>query len=573
MKVNWRLSHTQKLGQRESGDTPPESLRDRQQVLRIVDSVHQDSEIPGIIDAAAQASSLYGGIPTATRLIPQMSPKSDVLQPPMPEKAADRSTNWSTPVQNLLDQPPSAFPQQVMLGGVVFFLVFGTWAWFGEINEIGYAQGELIHQGNVHKIHSVESGKIAHLALKEGDTIKAGQVLAELDTQLAETEIDRLKEQIAAYEVQIVQTQSLIDQQRTESRTLAAISQADLQAHNVVIAQAEKNASTIGSLIDSLHKDIAESETRRQHLTVQDEITPELLDQLQEEIKANQTRVNRLKPLVERGAISQDFLFQAEQNLRNSQNTLLRTQLSDKSDQTLESERLFEAEQSQRNLQSRLTESQGQLEQAQAEKDRLLAQFDQKKAEGERNQLEIQDQIQKLEVELTQIQARLAETRNLLASAQTQLEERFLYAPVDGVVLSSSIDHSGEVIQAGQTLAEVAPSSAQLVLSAKLPNKDAGFVELGMPVQVKFDAYPYQEYGLISGKVTSISPDTKLDQQLGEIYKVEITLERNYVTEDQQKIYFKPGQTASAEIIIRRRRIIDIMLDPIRQLKEGGANF
>lgn len=564
MKVNWHLSHTQKLGQREPGDQNP--------ILGIVDSVHQDSEIQDLIDASAQAASLYGGIPTATR-IPQTFPKSDLLQPPKPEKVADRSTNWSTPVQNLLDQPPSAFPQQVMLGGVAFFLVFGTWAWFGTINEIGYARGELIHQGNVHKMQSLASGKIAHLAVKEGDTIKAGQVLAELDTQQAETEIDRLQEQITAYEVQIVQTQSLIDQQRTESRTLAAISQADLQAHNVVIAQAEKNATTIGSLIDSLHKDIAESETRRQHLTVPDEITPELLDQLQAEIEANQTRVNRLKPLVERGAISQDFIFQAERDLRNSQNTLLRTQSSNQDERTIASERLFAAEQSQRDLQSRLTESQGQLEQAQAEKERLLAQFDQKKAEGERNQLEIQDQIQKLEVELTQIQARLAETRNLLAIAQTQLEDRFLYAPVDGVILSSSIDHSGEVIQAGQTLAEVAPSSAQLVLSAKLPNQDAGFVELGMPVQVKFDAYPYQEYGLISGKVTSISPDTKPDQQLGEIYKVEITLERNYVTEDQEKIYFKPGQTASAEIIIRRRRIIDIMLDPIRQLKEGGATF
>jgi hemolysin D len=565
MKANWSLSHTHKLGRREQGN--------RKRVLGMVNSVRQDSEIQGIIDASARASSIYGGIPTATRSSPQAFPRSDVLQPPMPKNVADRSANWSTPVQNLLDQPPSAFPQQVMLGGVAFFLIFGTWAWFGEINEIGHARGELIHQGNVHKMQSVESGKISHLAVKEGEPIKAGQVIAELDTQQAQTEIDRLEEQIAAYEIQLVQTQSLIDRQRTESKTLAAISQADLEAQNAVIAQADKNASTIESLIDSLHEDIAESENRRQHLTVRDDITPELLDQLQDEIEANQTRIARLKPLVERGAISQDFLFQAERDLRNSQNTLLRTQLSDKSDRTVDSERLFVAEQSQRDLQSRLTESQGQLEQAQSERDRLLAQFAQKKAEGEKNQLQSHEQIGRLEVELTQIQAKLGETRNLLAIAQTQLEERFLYAPVDGVVLSSPIDHSGEVVQPGQVIAEIAPSSAELVLSAILPNKEAGFIELGMPVQVKFDAYPYQEYGLISGEVTSISPNTQPNEQLGEVYKIEIKLDRNYVTENQEKIYFKPGQTASAEIIIRRRRIIDIILDPIRQLKEGGANF
>jgi HlyD family secretion protein len=94
-----------------------------------------------------------------------------------------------------------------------------------------------------------------------------------------------------------------------------------------------------------------------------------------------------------------------------------------------------------------------------------------------------------------------------------------------------------------------------------------------MAVQVKFDAYPYQEYGIISGKVTSVSPDAEVDEQLGGVYKTEITLERNYVIENGEKIYFKPGQTANADIIIRDRRIADLFLDPIRQLKEGGINF
>jgi hemolysin D len=566
MKMNWSLSRSQKLSPREHGD--------RNQALGIANLVDRDSEIQGILDASTQANSLYGGIPTATRPIPQTPPKTDVLKSPLPEKVAERSENWSTPVQNLLDQPPSAFPQKVMLGGVAFFAIFGAWAWFGEISEIGYARGEIIHQGKVHKMQSVVPGKIAHLAVKEGDPIAKGQVIAELDTQQLETEIDRFKEQISAFEVQLAQTQSLIDRQRTESRTLAAISQSDLQAQNTVIAQADSNAKTIELSIERLHEDIAEAETRSQRLAVREETIPELLEQqLQDEIEANQTRIDRLKPLVEQGAISRDFLFQAERDLRNSQNALLRTKSGDLDDQTNDSERLFEAEQAQRDRQSRLVESQGQLEQAQSEKERLLAQFDQKKAEGERTQLDIQEQIQKLEVERTQIQAKLAETRHLLASAQTEFQQRFLHAPVDGVVLSSAIDHSGEVVQPGQTIAEIAPTSAELVLSANLPTKEAGFIELGMPTKVKFDSYPYQEYGLISGKVTSISPDTKPDQQLGEVYKIEITLEQNHVIENQEKIYFKPGQTASADIIIRRRRIIDVILDPVRQLQKSGAIF
>jgi HlyD family secretion protein len=122
-------------------------------------------------------------------------------------------------------------------------------------------------------------------------------------------------------------------------------------------------------------------------------------------------------------------------------------------------------------------------------------------------------------------------------------------------------------------IAEIAAQDSPLVLRAILPNQEAGFVKSGMPAQVKFDAYPYQDYGMIPGTVTAISPDTKPDEQLGEIYQVEIKLERSYVLANQQKIQFKPGQTATAEIVIRNKRIIDILLDPIRQLQKGGINL
>jgi hemolysin D len=91
-----------------------------------------------------------------------------------------------------------------------------------------------------------------------------------------------------------------------------------------------------------------------------------------------------------------------------------------------------------------------------------------------------------------------------------------------------------------------------------------------MEVQVKFDAYPYQDYGIVSGEVTDISKDSKSDEKLGQVYTVEIDLDKDYVTDDGQKIEFRAGQTATADIVIRRRRIIDVLLDPIRQIGQDG---
>ena len=135
-----------------------------------------------------------------------------------------------------------------------------------------------------------------------------------------------------------------------------------------------------------------------------------------------------------------------------------------------------------------------------------------------------------------QLEAEIANTQNLLNQARTQLVQKFLYAPVEGIVSSLNLSNTGEVVQQGQTIAEIAPKTAPLVLTASLPNGEAGFIKQGMPVQVKLDAYPYQDYGIVSGKVKSISPDTKKDDQLGSVYKVEVALDRNYVTANGQTI-------------------------------------
>ncbi len=528
---------------------------------------------PQITDIGDRARGIYGGLPSAAGVLPQFpGSTSDALKPSTPEKAkaSEQTSHWSGSVQNLLEQPTATFPRQVMLGGVVFCAVFTTWAWYGEINEVGQARGELVHQGNVHKIHPVEMGKVAYLAVKEGDTVKAGQPIAELDTQLAQAEVERLSGQLSAYEIELMQTQGSIDRLRLEAQTRAAISQANLQAQEASISQAETNAEITRQTLSELQTQLGAMEIQKNQIDPLPARAGQLRSQLEEQVRKNQERLERLRPLVERGAISRDLLFQAEQDVLNSQNALLRTELND---ETVASERVFDIEQNLRDRQASISENKGRLEQAAAEAERLYAELEQKKAEGERTQLEIQQQIHQLEIQLTQLEAKIAETGTLLASAQAKLDRRFLHAPVDGVILALHLNHSGEVVQPGQTIAEIAPEEAPLVLSAKLPEREAGFLEMGMLAQLKFDAYPFQEYGLVEGKVTSIAPDAESTPEMGEVFEVEIELERNYVTEEGEKIHFKSGQTANAEIIIRRRRILDVLLDPLRQLKEGGVNF
>jgi hemolysin D len=97
-----------------------------------------------------------------------------------------------------------------------------------------------------------------------------------------------------------------------------------------------------------------------------------------------------------------------------------------------------------------------------------------------------------------------------------------------------------------------------------------------MPVKLKFDAYPFQDYGIVEGTLTFISPNSEIretPQGKLELYIVEVTMKKNYINALNKRVFLAPGQTATAEIIVRKRRIIDFFTAPFKQLQQGGVKL
>jgi hemolysin D len=454
-----------------------------------------------------QAAQISGGI--ASPQAPPPSPRPSAN----PATSKHPSSQWSTALQTLLDQPPANFPRVLMLGGLSFCALFTAWAWFSRVQEVSYAQGQLVPQGEVYKVQPVTQGEIAKILAQEGQYVEAGGVIAQFDTRLANAEVDRLQQSLSAYQFQLLQTKGLIKQTQFGLDIQQSITDAQAKEQEVAIAQAKASAQT----------------------------TQDILNQLNVEAEAYEDRLTRLQPLIEAGAFARDRLFELEQTMREHQRTVI--------------------------------QNQGQLKQSATEAERLQAQLDQTQAEGQQNVLAMQERIKKLELEAAQLQAKIIETETLLKAAQTKLEQMYLYAPVNGTVSSLKLKNSGEVIQPGQTVAEITPEQAPLILSARLPNREAGLVQVNMKAQVKFDAFPYQEYGVVSGRVIAISPDAETDEHGNAAYRLKIALDRKSVVHEGRTVQLKPGQTAQAEVITRQRRVIDILLDPIKKLREGGINL
>jgi hemolysin D len=195
---------------------------------------------------------------------------------------------------------------------------------------------------------------------------------------------------------------------------------------------------------------------------------------------------------------------------------------------------------------------------------------------GELTLLKIQQQLKDLQSQLTAIESEMAQTKSQIISLKFQLEQRVVRSPINGVIFELPITKPGAVVQPGQRIAQIAPNTSAFILKAQMPIQNSGFLKVGSRVKIKFDAYPFQEYGIGSGHVRWISPDSKTqetDQGKIATFELEIALDQPYLESWNKRILLSPGQTATAEVIIRQRRVIDYMLDPFKKLQKGGLEM
>ena len=142
-----------------------------------------------------------------------------------------------------------------------------------------------------------------------------------------------------------------------------------------------------------------------------------------------------------------------------------------------------------------------------------------------------------------------------------------ILAPVAGVITDVSSTQPGDKIQANTPLGGIAPKDARAVVRMEIAERDRAFLREGLPVKLKFTAFPYQRYGFIDGTLVFISPATQPGAATKEpVYEGHVTLDRDHYVVAETKYPVRYGMTATAEIVVRERRLIDLALDPFREI-------
>ena len=144
-----------------------------------------------------------------------------------------------------------------------------------------------------------------------------------------------------------------------------------------------------------------------------------------------------------------------------------------------------------------------------------------------------------------------------------------ILAPVSGVITDVTSTQPGDKVQANTPLGGIAPKDARPVLKTEIAEHDRAFLREGLPAKLKFSAFPYQRYGLLEGRLEYISPATKPSPQTKQpVYEGRIRLDRDHYLVADTRYPLRYGMTATVEIVVRERRLIDLALDPFREI--GG---
>jgi hemolysin D len=439
----------------------------------------------------------------------------------------------------IVETPPSPIGRAIAGVILLLFCLALIWAWWGTIDIVASATGKILPGGRVKVVQPFETAVVRSIRVQDGQTVKAGDVLIELDPTANEAERDHLRNDLLAERLNIARLRAALSGSDDPATDFTPPADADPELirtqRQLLLNQVTEHRAKIAALARQQAQKEAEQST-----------TEATIHKLETILPVIQSRVDIRKTLVEKELGSKLSYFEVFQLLVEQQEEL-RVQKS----HLLETAAAIAA--------IRETRAQAAAEYRHSISDDLA------KAEQKANGL-AQDLIK--------------------AEQKTRLQ--LLTAPVDGVVQQLAVHTVGGVVTPAQSLLVVVPSDSRLEIEAMVSNNDIGFVHAGQQAEIKVDTFNFTRYGLLDGEVLSVSRDAVIrdrpQDRFGERtpgaanetsepkgqelnYSARISLDRTQMQIDDRMVDLSPGMAVTVEIKTGSRNILSYLLSPLRRYR------
>ncbi|WP_294143988.1 HlyD family type I secretion periplasmic adaptor subunit [uncultured Selenomonas sp.] len=427
-----------------------------------------------------------------------------------------QETEFLPSILEVTETPTSPVGRAVLWTLVALLIAGGIWICVGEVDEVAVANGKVTPVGNVKIVQSQNKGAIKELDVKEGDYVEEGQTLVVLDTTKTQADVDQLKKQAAYYGLTVARLNAeMQDAPFTPPQDPEGLlEQKDIDAQVTLYqsrraklaADQEKNGAAVAQASASVEGSQAQLQKYRALQAVAQE------------------KEDRLEELMQEDAISYFQLLEARATRVEYQRNAEATEKS-------------------------ILEQEGKLTEAQD----LVATTDTAYRQDTMSQLvEAKRQYNAIEEELKK--------------ADDTNQQSVIVAPISGRVNQLAVHTLGGVVSEGQAVMMIVPDDAVMEIEAYADNKDIGFIQQGQTAEVKVETFNFQKYGMVNATVDEISPDAGSNVQDKETYqKYRLTLG---LENDDSGIELTPGMNVTAEIKIKKKKIIDFFLDPFRKYKD-----
>ncbi len=225
---------------------------------------------------------------------------------------------------------------------------------------------------------------------------------------------------------------------------------------------------------------------------------------------------------------------------------------------------------------AQLTERQLEVAQLAAELERLISEQNETRAAIEKlridssaHRAEFKEVERTYREETATGEIRITALRAGLAGSDGN--EVRLTAPSAGTILRLHVKNSGAVLHEGDLVAELVSAGETLRAELKLPEAGMGKLKTGQGVKLKYDAFPYQRYGVKYGRVAWLSP-AAVETKEGASFKAHVEITDSEVLIQGQSRRLVAGMSGKAEIVTGNRSLIEYVFEPLRQLKENFSD-
>jgi hemolysin D len=438
----------------------------------------------------------------------------------------------------ITESPPSPIGRAIGASIIAVFCVALAWASFGSVDIVATATGKIVPGGRTKLIQPFETGVVRAIHVRDGQSVKAGDVLIELDPTMTDADQERQRSDMVAAELDVARLRAaLAEDPLAAFRPPPSASAAEIEMHRqfLISQRAEQNAK------------LSEIERQQGQKEAERATTSASVAKLQATIPVLQERVDIRKSLLEKALVSKVTYLTEYQDLVGLQQDLVVQQ-------------------------SRLREADAAIALLKETRERTAAEYRRTTFDA-----------------LAKAEQKVASAAQEVVKAERRTKLQHLTAPVDGVVQQLAVHTVGGVVTPAQALAVLVPSDSHLEIEAMLSNRDIGFVHPGQKTEIKVDTFNFTRYGLLHGDVLSVSTDaiTRDRQQGGSNdrtpgavqsssepkgqeleYAARISLDRTHMQVEDKLVNLGPGMAVTVEIKTGTRRIISYLLSPLARYKQ-----